>query len=82
MAVEVIRTDDIERRRIARGPLPADVIEARPITLPLMTPPSRTVTLSDLVRTLWRRRKLIAAIVLPLMILALEIGRASCRETV
>lgn len=73
MAVEVIRTDDIERRRIARGPLPPDVIEARPITLPLMTPPSRTVTLSDLVRTLWRRRKLIAAIVLPLMILALVI---------
>ena len=74
MAVEVIRTDDIERRRITnRGPLPPDIIEARPVTLPLMAPAPRAVTLTDLVRTLWRRRKLIAAIVLPLMIATLVI---------
>lgn len=74
MAVEVIRSDDIERRRISRGPLPPDVIEARPVAVPLMpAPPPRAVTLSDLMRTLWRRRKLIAAIVLPLMIVTLVI---------
>jgi len=41
--------------------------------VPVMTPTPRSVTLSDLVRTLWRRRKLILAIVLPLMIAALVI---------
>lgn len=73
MAVEVIRSDDIERRRISRGPQPPDVIEARPITVPLLPAPARAVTLSDLVATLWRRRRLIAAIVLPLMIVTLVI---------
>ncbi len=52
-----------------------DVIEARPIAAPLMAPPPRAVTLSDLVRTLWRRRKLIAAIVFPLMIATLIIAK-------
>ena len=43
------------------------------MTVPLMVPPPRAVTLSDLLRTLWRRRKLIAAIVFPLMIATLVI---------
>ncbi len=73
MAVEIIRADDIERRRVGRGPLPPDVIEVRPLPPPLMPPHTRSVSLSDLTRSLWRRRRLILAIVLPLMIVTLVI---------
>ena len=69
MAVEIIKQDDVDHWRVTRGPSRTEIVEPVPIPLSpaAVVPPGLTVF--DIVSSIWRRRGLIAMIVLPLMAL-------------
>ena len=67
MAVEIIKHDDIDRWRVTRGPSSTEIAEPVPIPLSPAAIASHSTTVFDVFASIWRRRGLIALIVLPLM---------------
>ncbi|HKX07349.1 MAG TPA: polysaccharide biosynthesis tyrosine autokinase [Stellaceae bacterium] len=67
MAVEIIRQDDVDRWRITRGSS-RELVESMPIPLSRTAVASQGVSAFDIFASIWRRRRLIALIVVPILL--------------
>lgn len=68
MAVEIIRQDDVDRWRITRGPSSRELAESIPIPLSPAAVASQGASVFDVFASIWRRRGLIALIVVPVLL--------------